>query len=67
MAKLSEQVLLEFRCRLEELVTQREGMVAENAQQSFLGHGIAYGYNNFQAVAEHIAQIASDLILLGEG
>ena len=67
MAKLSEQVLLEFRCRLEELMTQREGMVAENSRRQFLGQGTAYDDESFQELGQQIAQVGSDLVLLGEG
>jgi hypothetical protein len=46
------------RCRLEELITQREGMVAENKQREHLGQSLAYTEDSFLILADAIRNLA---------
>jgi len=56
--KLTEENLLEFRCELEELITAREGMIAENQQRIQRGESLAYVEQMF---FENVEQKTRDL------
>ena len=61
---LNEQQLLELRLEMEEIISQREGMIAENKQREFLGQGPAYWEDNFAINAEQFRFIRERLIIL---
>jgi len=46
------------RILLEALITQREGMIAENTQRSHLGDSIAYVAEDFDALADKMRALA---------
>jgi hypothetical protein len=46
------------RFRLEEMITRREGMIAENKQREYLGQSMAYTEDNFSILADEIRQFA---------
>ncbi len=47
------------RAQIEALVTEREGMVADNAQRAHFGESMAYVGNDFQVIADRIRAFAS--------
>ena len=63
---LSEQLILEFRMGLEELVTEREMMIARNKKREFTGHAPAYGENAFYNIQQRMEALRIKLIKLGE-
>jgi hypothetical protein len=46
------------RIRLEELVTRREGMIAENKFREYLGQCPAYAEDSFAILADEMRQLA---------
>ncbi len=44
------------RMQLEALITEREGMLAENKQREFTGESMAYVFNDFIAIQQEIAE-----------
>jgi hypothetical protein len=46
------------RIRLEELVTRREGMIAENKFREYLGQSPAYVEDSFAILADEMRQLA---------
>lgn len=44
---MSESRLLDLRCQIEELICQREGMIADNKQREFEGNAMAYSEDSF--------------------
>ena len=46
-----------YRIDLEALVTEREGMIAENKQREILGHSMAYGEEAFDSLRLRIARL----------
>jgi hypothetical protein len=52
-----QQILLEIRLRLEALITERAGMVAENMQRKYLGQSMAYGEDDFNILANQITYL----------
>lgn len=52
---------LQYRIRLEMLITQREEMIAENQQRIAEGHSMAYTGEAFNEVIEGMAQILIDM------
>jgi hypothetical protein len=49
------------RFRLEELITQREGMIAENKQREAIGNSMAYSEDSFLILAAQIRELADKL------
>ena len=62
---LPEQLLLEMRLKLEELISEREGMIAENYQRHHLEQSMAYVEDSFLLNAEQIKAIRNELLELG--
>ena len=58
---MKEDDLLEFRLRMEALITLREGMIAENKQREHLQQRIAYGEKAFEEIDNSMLRILSDL------
>lgn len=50
-----------YRIRLEMLVTQREGMIAENQQRIAEGHSMAYTGEAFVEVENELKQLLIDM------
>ncbi len=63
---LSEQHLLELKIALEELITEREGMIATNFQRVHLEQSMAYEDDSFLIVQNRMKGIRETLIHLGE-
>lgn len=64
--KLTPQQLLEFECELEERITEREGMIAENLQRSYLGQSLAYSDDEFFILQGKIKAIRWRIVHFGE-
>ena len=64
--KIDEQLLLEFKMELEELVTIRESMIAENENRKHRSYSMAYTDNCFLSVAGDMKKLREKLIKLGE-
>jgi len=64
--KLEPQLVLELRCELEELITEREGMIAENQQRAFLGQAMAYCDDSFSDLGAKIKTLQETIVRLGE-
>jgi len=64
--KLNEQHLLELRCEFEELITEREGMLAENNTREGGGSAPAYGDEAFFANQKKMKSIRERIIRFGE-
>jgi hypothetical protein len=60
MSLFREARLLRMRYELEQLVTEREGMVAANHARAVAGLAQAYTDEAFQIVAQTIARLAPD-------
>lgn len=52
---------LNYRARIESLITEREGMIAENKQREQLGHSMAYPESEFMRIVREFEQIQLDL------
>ena len=63
---LNEQAILEFKCELEALITQREAMVAENHYRIRRGETIAYGEDAFNNLTLLMRDIKEKIIHLDE-
>ena len=63
---LSEQQVLELRIELEELITEREGMMTLNSSRINQGWSIAYDDVSFNDVKERMRAIRGKLINLSE-
>lgn len=63
---LSEQTILEFRFELEELITEREGMIALNSERIIHGFTPGYDDTDFFNVQNRMKTIRESLICLGE-
>jgi hypothetical protein len=48
------------RIELEALITEREGMLAENTHRLDCGHSIAYTDEHFQTLADKIRKLGED-------
>lgn len=64
--KLSEQQVLELRCGLEKLITEREGMIAENGIRKHQGMSLAYGDVAFEKIRKQIEELENQISWLGE-
>ncbi len=64
--KINEQLLLEFRLEMEEAITEREGMIAENLQRVYIGQSMAYVEDSFLLLQNKIQSIRERLISIGE-
>lgn len=64
--RIDEQVLLGVRIELEKLVTEREGMIAENQQRSCSSYSPAYGENGFFNITKEMEILRERLNLLGK-
>ncbi len=63
---LSEQQILELRIELEELITEREGMIATNFQRVHLEQSMAYDDHAFLIIQNRMRTIRGKLIYLSE-
>ncbi len=61
MAEVSAELLLSFRLRMESLISQREGMIAENMQREAIGESMAYGDGDFDKVAKGFTELDYEL------
>lgn len=50
-----------YRARIESLVTEREGMIAENKQREHRGESMAYPEQEFMRIAHELRQITDCL------
>lgn len=64
--KLSEQQVLELRCKLERFITQREGMIAENKFREHRNEAMAYGDSAFDKLGAEIQELEDHICWLGE-
>jgi hypothetical protein len=48
------------RIELEALITEREGMLAENTHRLDCGHSIAYGDEHFQTLADKMRKLEEE-------
>ena len=64
--KMSEQQILELRCRLEKFITEREGMLAENRMREYKGDSLAYVETDFGQIYQKIAELENHICWLGE-
>lgn len=64
--RLSEQHLLELRCELEKLITEREMMVAENKDREAQNNSMAYTDKEFYEVMLKIEELKNLICHLGE-
>ena len=63
---LTEQHILEIKCRVEALITEREGMIAENKQREHLQQSMAFHEDSFMQVAQKIEGWGEHISRLGE-
>jgi len=47
--------------QMEELICEREGMIAENKFREHCGNSIAYGEDNFQILAQKFESLRAEL------
>lgn len=64
--KLDDQLLLELRCEFEELMTEREGMLAENDTRAVGGSSPAYGEEAFSNLQDKMKLFRERIIRFGE-
>lgn len=64
--KLEDQQCLELRCELEELITEREGMIAENYTREGGGSAPAYGEEAFFDLQNKMKSVRERIIRFGE-
>lgn len=62
--KLSEANILEFRLDMEALITEREGMVAENMQRQVLGQSMAWTGDDFNTVQQKLERLHAEMVNL---
>ena len=63
---LKPQHILELRCEFEELMTEKEGMLALNQQRMFAGQAMAYTDDAFFTLAAKIKLLREKIIQLGD-
>lgn len=63
---LNEQLILELRCELEQLITLREGMIAENTIRERCGESLAYTERYFTSVHNDIRKLREKIIQFGK-
>jgi hypothetical protein len=56
---MTEQELLALRIELEALISEREGMVADNMQRQAVGSSMAWDGNAFDEIARKIRAIGT--------
>lgn len=61
----SEWHLLHIRLQMESLISEREGMIAENLQRVHFGQSLAYQEDSFQINANQLTQLIEQLRNLG--
>lgn len=64
--KLDDQHVLELRCELEELITEREGMIIENTTREIRGESWPYGKEDFESLRKSIQALRERIIRFGE-
>ena len=64
--RISEQQVLELRCKLEKFITQREGMIAENKIRQHNNLALAYGDSAFDKIRAEIQGLENHISWLGE-
>lgn len=64
---ISEGNLLEIRLEMEELITGRESMIAENLQRQNAGHSMAYVERDFFVIEGRLGELRNTLIQLQGG
>jgi hypothetical protein len=57
---MTESALLKIRCKLEALVTEREGMVALNQQRGVVGASMGYAEESFAALQAKIESLLKE-------
>jgi hypothetical protein len=60
MSQFREAVLLRMRYELEQLITEREGMIAANQERASKGHAQAYTEDAFKVLANTIGSLLPD-------
>jgi len=63
---LEPQVILEFRCKLEALITEREGMLQNNRDREWRDETPPYDGDQFYVLSEKIKELGEELVVLGE-
>lgn len=63
---ISEQMLLELRIELEELITEREGMIAENLEREAIKSAPAFSKSSFDIIARQLQLLREKLITIAE-
>ena len=63
---VNRQILLELQCQLETLITEREGMIAENSQRKITGNSMAYCEDAFMDIVKRMRSVQDIIITLGE-
>ncbi len=56
-----EKILLDLKIEMEMLITEREGMIAENSQRIHLNQAMAYTDNDFEKVRSKMNLLLSNL------
>ena len=51
---MDETSLLKIKIQVEEIITEREGMIAENKQREFTDMGMAYGEEQFNKIRNRL-------------
>jgi hypothetical protein len=58
---MTEQQAILFRTRLESLVTERDGMIAENQQRERLDQSMAYSAEHFFELCDRINALSVEI------
>ncbi len=58
---MDEWHVLNIELQIEQLITEREGMVAENQQRVHRGESLAYGEADFQNLNSQFTKLLEDL------
>jgi len=56
-----EQRILDVRLQMEILISEREGMIAENMQREYLGQSMAYDSRAFDNISIQLSMLISVL------
>jgi hypothetical protein len=57
-----ERFLLRMKARIEALITEREGMIAENKQREITGDSMAYNFEHFKRISDELFSIENSII-----
>ena len=65
--KIDDQLLLEFRLEMEQIISEREGMIAENMNHKLANRrAVPYGIDHFYEIASRLKEIKDRLVKLSE-